>query len=165
MRKHLKYLRKEKGMTLVELLAVLVILGIVAAIAVPLIGNIINDSKEKAILADAQQILSAAKLAHANGEGTGKGTADSPKIFDHTILSEYVDGNANIKAGDEVTFNGSTWEVTYKELTKLDNKGKYKDASKGTINEKTLSKLLSGDSDSGSAGGDSGGDAGGGGQE
>ena len=45
-----KQLNNEKGLTLIELLAVIVILAIIAAIAVPAIGNIINNSKDKAVL-------------------------------------------------------------------------------------------------------------------
>ena len=37
-----KQLNNEKGLTLIELLAVIVILAIIAAIAVPAIGNIIR---------------------------------------------------------------------------------------------------------------------------
>ena len=40
-----KRLKNEKGLTLVELLAVIVILGVIAAIAVPSIGNIIENSR------------------------------------------------------------------------------------------------------------------------
>lgn len=57
-----KRLKNEKGLTLVELLAVIVILGIIAAIAVPSIGNVIKNSHEKAIVADALNIFSAADL-------------------------------------------------------------------------------------------------------
>ncbi len=57
-----KQLNNEKGLTLIELLAVIVILAIIAAIAVPAIGKIINNSKEKAILADASNILAGQKL-------------------------------------------------------------------------------------------------------
>ena len=52
-----KRLKNEKGLTLVELLAVIVILGIIAAIAVPSIGGIIQDSRVKAVKADAQNVL------------------------------------------------------------------------------------------------------------
>lgn len=57
-----KRLKNEKGLTLVELLAVVVILGIIAAIAIPTIGNIVENSREKAIIADAQNVLAAANL-------------------------------------------------------------------------------------------------------
>lgn len=43
-----KALRNQKGITLIELLAVIVIIGIIAAIAVPAIGATIKNSEEKA---------------------------------------------------------------------------------------------------------------------
>ena len=57
-----KRIKNEKGLSLVELLAVIVILGIVAAIAIPAIGNIIDSSRVKAAKADAANILSAAQI-------------------------------------------------------------------------------------------------------
>ncbi|MEC2071621.1 type II secretion system protein [Alkalihalophilus marmarensis] len=63
MEKWLKQTKNEKGLTLVELLAVVVILGIIAAIAVPSIGGIIDNSKKDAHVANAQQMVSSARLA------------------------------------------------------------------------------------------------------
>lgn len=57
-----KRLNNEKGLTLVELLAVIVILGIIAAIAIPSIGNIVDNSRIKAVKADAQNVLSASNM-------------------------------------------------------------------------------------------------------
>lgn len=54
-------LKNEKGMTLIELLAVIVILGIIAAIAIPAIGNIIENSRIDAVKSDAIQVINAAK--------------------------------------------------------------------------------------------------------
>lgn len=57
-----KRIKNEKGLTLIELLAVIVILGIIAAIAVPAIGNIIENSRSKAVIADATNILNGAQM-------------------------------------------------------------------------------------------------------
>jgi prepilin-type N-terminal cleavage/methylation domain-containing protein len=54
--------KKQKGMTLVELLAVIVILGIVAAIGTVAIGGIISKSKKDADLSSRTMIIEAAKL-------------------------------------------------------------------------------------------------------
>lgn len=61
MRKSLFH-QNEKGITLIELLAVIVILGIVAAIAVPAIGNIIENAKKDAHIANARVMIEATRL-------------------------------------------------------------------------------------------------------
>ncbi|WP_170007822.1 type II secretion system protein [Bacillus fonticola] len=67
MRNRLQHaLKNERGLTLVELLAVIVILGIVAAIAVPSIGGIITSAEEDATVAEGIQIINAAKLYTAS---------------------------------------------------------------------------------------------------
>ncbi|KAA0957854.1 prepilin-type N-terminal cleavage/methylation domain-containing protein [Planococcus sp. ANT_H30] len=66
-----KKLNNEKGMTLIELLAVIVIIAIIAAIAIPSIGNIIENSRYSAVKADATNVISAANIYFTeNGEKT-----------------------------------------------------------------------------------------------
>ncbi|MBD2848214.1 prepilin-type N-terminal cleavage/methylation domain-containing protein [Paenibacillus sp. IB182496] len=67
-------LKNEKGLTLVELLAVIVIVGIIAAIAVPAIGATIKNAEEKSDTATDKMIEEAA-LRYAIDEEVSTATA------------------------------------------------------------------------------------------
>lgn len=103
-----KRIKNEKGLTLIELLAVIVILAIVAAIAIPAIGNIINNFRDKGQISDALNIISGAKLAHIeNGCGTEAAGCTKDK------LAGFVDG-VDLPANIKVTLNSTSkvWEIT-----------------------------------------------------
>ncbi|EWG09010.1 type II secretion system protein [Cytobacillus firmus] len=76
-----KRLKDQKGLTLIELLAVIVILGIIAAIAVPSIGGLINKTKKDAQVAEAVQIVNAAKLYITTNPATQNLTHDNLKSY------------------------------------------------------------------------------------
>lgn len=97
-----KRLKNQRGLTLVELLAVIVILGIIAAIAVPSIGGIVSKAKDDAAVADALQIISAAKLAHAADP-----TATS---WDEGTLGEYLSHSDDDDF--EVAVSGNEYSIT-----------------------------------------------------
>ncbi len=64
-------LKNKKGVTLVELLAVIVIMGIIAAIAVPAIGGLIKNAEEKAVIGNLTSLTEAARMyASANNSTT-----------------------------------------------------------------------------------------------
>ena len=76
-----KRLKNQRGLTLVELLAVVVILGIISAIAVPSIGGIIEKTRDDAVVAEAIQIVNAAKLYVAS-EDPGTATLTTTELGD-----------------------------------------------------------------------------------
>ena len=71
-------MNKNSGFTLVELLAVITVLGLLLTIAIPRIGNIIDDSKRNSFLGEAQAVYRTAKMKALDlaNEGSG-GIIDS----------------------------------------------------------------------------------------
>ncbi|WP_099352108.1 prepilin-type N-terminal cleavage/methylation domain-containing protein [Fredinandcohnia onubensis] len=101
-----KVLKNQKGLTLIELLAVIVILGIIAAIAVPAIGNVINNTKLDAVKADALQVLESSNLALAS-----QGVPDDAS-FDFS-KSEAADGTTTTVNDLEAFINDETSLTSY----------------------------------------------------
>lgn len=145
MGKLFKYMKNEKGLTLVELLAVLVILGIIGSIAVPTVGNIISDSRDKAIIADAQMMVSGAQIALAAGEGVKDDPEEGDYTFDNEVLEKYVEG-IELGDNDKVVYDseGKSWTVYYSKLSDVEG---YEVDGENGITKDEINEILSGDSD------------------
>ena len=126
--KKMKHIKNEKGLTLIELLAVIVILAIIAAIAIPAIGNIINNQRDKAILSDISGLVSAAKIANADG------ACGSDNICDYTATTSDVSFTSKKVTAGKVDFTGDEPKITgltiagWSETTP----GAFKGSKKGT---------------------------------
>ncbi|MGG4410387.1 prepilin-type N-terminal cleavage/methylation domain-containing protein [Niallia taxi] len=103
-----KHIKNEKGLTLIELLAVIVILGIIAAIAIPSIANIIEKSRFDAIKADAVQILNGAQTyISANDYQTGELTGTELGNYVQNVTT-FPDGYKVVVASNgALTFTGA----------------------------------------------------------
>lgn len=93
-----KRLKNEKGLTLIEVLAVVVILAIVAMIAIPAIGGLIENNRIKAIKADAINVISAAQMYYTDG---GNGNFGKEKNNSNIIGKDYVQNFGSISTKDE----------------------------------------------------------------
>lgn len=104
-------LKEQKGLTLIELLAVIVILGIIAAIAIPSIGGIISKSKKDAQVAEAISIINAAKLAHSsNSDQTTWTHTATPAVKGTIYLKDYVE---NVEDKNySVTYSGGVYSIS-----------------------------------------------------
>jgi|SRR5699024_143120 len=132
MRKTIQRLKNERGLTLVELLAVIVILAIIAVIAFVFIGGVIENSKKDAHIANAQQVISAAKLHEATGGNADGITATKLQQEDYLdqILNpwtkEEYKGLNDVKVSKQTTGTApderTEYSITFKIAT--DDEGK-----------------------------------------
>ncbi|WP_205758523.1 prepilin-type N-terminal cleavage/methylation domain-containing protein [Lysinibacillus sp. SGAir0095] len=106
-----KRIKNEKGLTLIELLAVVVILAIIAAIAIPAIGNIISNSRAKAQVADAISVLDAANLYFTDNPTDADNTATQAELTNGGYLENTGKiTNVSVKKGtpNTITFTVSS---------------------------------------------------------
>ncbi|MEK5322771.1 prepilin-type N-terminal cleavage/methylation domain-containing protein [Aeribacillus sp. FSL M8-0254] len=123
MRKHVKLLKKEKGMTLIELLAVIIIIAIILAIAIPIITNVIGDSRDRATVSEALNIISAAKLKYAqvgdpedgDQEDGDQEDGDQEDGTEASYTADELAGYIDFEIDNDdfrVSFNGTTWSIS-----------------------------------------------------
>jgi len=82
-------LRSKKGFTLIEVIAVLVLLGILAAVAVPRYIDVADTARDRAVDAAIAELNGREAVAWAQSMIAGSGTADDAAIFtavNHTSL-------------------------------------------------------------------------------
>lgn len=94
MNKQLAKTKKKKGFTLIELVVVIAILGILAAILIPVVGGFIRRANDSANQTNARGIFNAAAMAIA---------VDKDDVFAAGVDID-VDANADIKAAIEEFF-------------------------------------------------------------
>lgn len=99
----------KKGFTLVELLAVIIIIGLLAVIITPKITNTLKDSEQKTNLTSAKNLIKAAELKASNNEITGTTqnikisytTGENINYLDYTGEKPQI-GQVQIKSNGDV---------------------------------------------------------------
>jgi type IV pilus assembly protein PilA len=119
--------KKKSGFTLIELIVVIAILGILAAILVPTVGNFIGSAKDGAAQADAHSVFTAATTVVAQNSTTAFTgyKAGSTTLITDTQLASYLGAKTTWKFTiDDITFDATTGGVTSVQI--LENGKHYK---------------------------------------
>jgi type IV pilus assembly protein PilA len=106
------FMRSKKGFTLVELMVVVIILGILVAIAIPIYNNVTGDAQKKACAANERTLEGAVAMYQAANDGKMPPSLDALKDGDfiEAVPTCPVDGNSGYtlnKSNGTVSCGGS----------------------------------------------------------
>ncbi len=120
------------GFTMVELIVVLLILSVLAALLIPALSGYLEEAKEAQMLAETRQIVIAAQTLYNEGQASGGGDAAAIQNCTKEKIAELAE--VDVDAIDEVAFaadrvvfvrcqsigNGSDACYYYRDKTKPD---------------------------------------------
>lgn len=125
-----------RGFTLVELIIVLVILAVLAAMLVPALTGYIDLAKEKVVLAEAHTFMTAAKTALAENYGLHHSVLDVDTLFDYQGKPCYRISNSSLN-------NAQDWKTENDYLSRLTEAEKQKNKGTRLVSRTMLEYLQS----------------------
>ena len=126
MKELVKDLKNKKGFTLVELLAVIVVLAIIILIAMPAVMSAMDKARRNALVTEANEITKIAQTAFADKQMSASGLTDACFDINWLITEGYMDKKKDGYSGYvTITLNVNDGKYLYDKRIKISN-GIYK---------------------------------------
>lgn len=144
-------LKNKKGFTLVELLAVIVVLAIIILIAMPSVLSSMEKARKNSFAVEANEVIRAAQTAYADAVMNGKVSGNNICISYNYLKNGFLEKHDNNYNGSVlITINTTSGQASYKIY--LSNSNYTVDSSKNTpdidsskVNQVTSSTTASND--------------------
>lgn len=104
-----KLKNNKKGFTLIELIVVIAILGILAALAIPRFTGVRDDAAKAALLADSRSLYSQLEVEYAQ-EGKYPATFTPEGTYGGTVAYTLTDAD-----NYSLTYDDGVWTITFSE--------------------------------------------------